>query len=77
MTELKPCPKCGGRPKEATNMWDAVAYSDVTPEYCIMCEVCNYEARSDISMDDAKKKWNTLALDHRIRTLIRGTRVKE
>lgn len=55
---LKSCPICGGRPKEATNMWDAVVYPDVISEYCVMCESCDYEVRSDISMEDAEMEWN-------------------
>lgn len=58
MTDLKPCPLCGGRPIEVTNMWDSVVYPDVNPEYCVMCQSCDYEIRSDISMNDAEKEWN-------------------
>lgn len=58
MTELRPCPKCGGRSIRITNMWDAVVYPDLTPEYCVMCQSCDYEVRSDISMEDAEMEWN-------------------
>lgn len=58
---LKPCPKCGGRSRRVTNMWDSVVYPDVTPEYCVMCQSCDYEVRSDISMEDAEKEWNRRA----------------
>lgn len=56
--KLKLCPFCGGKPTEGTNMWDAVIYPDVTLEYTVMCEDCDYKVRSDISMEDAEKMWN-------------------
>lgn len=55
---LKLCPLCGGRPMRITNMWDSVVYPDVTPEYHVMCQSCDYEVVSDISMEDAEKEWN-------------------
>lgn len=58
MTKLKPCPKCGGRSIRITNMWDSVVYPDLTTEYCVMCQSCDYEIRSDISMEDAEMQWN-------------------
>ena len=61
MTELKPCPLCGGKSMRVTNMWDSVVYPDVTPEYRVMCQSCDYEVMSDISMEDAEKEWNRRA----------------
>lgn len=58
MTELKPCPKCGGRPMWLTSVWDSSVYPDHAPEYYVMCISCDHEVRSDISMEDAEKEWN-------------------
>lgn len=57
MTELKPCPICGGKPKITTNMWDAAVYANVDMEYAVRCQSCDCEVRSDI-LEDAIDGWN-------------------
>lgn len=52
MTELKPCPFCGGTPVEFS------IYAGKLPIFGVECEDCEAARVSDESLDGARSFWN-------------------
>ena len=67
MTELKPCPFCGGRAHNSLHMTDAWrrkdGWHDTKALFYIMCDDCGCRVEYCERMEDAEAAWNRRAND--------------
>ncbi len=60
MSELKPCPFCGGEAKLYVRSIHGLLFGDY---YWVKCEDCNAETASDFEKSVAIEAWNRRAND--------------